>query len=110
MQLQLLLFAALAFVVLIKLKVYPAEIRSTNLDTDWVYRRLLPVAIGGLATAYAAADTAIRNWFVGTLQRMIKMFGNDFDEKGILGRPWSTNAMAVWAAILLGVCLMLYYF
>ena len=110
MQLQLLLFAALAFVVLVKLRVYPAEIRSTNLDTDWFYRRLLPVTIGGLATAYGAADTAIRKWFVGTLQRTIKTFGKSFDEKGILGRPWSTNAMAVWAAILLGVCLMIFYF
>ena len=106
----MLLFAALAFVVLVKLRVYPAEIRSTNLDTDWFYRRLLPVTIGGLATAYGAADTAIRKWFVGTLQRTIKTFGKSFDEKGILGRPWSTNAMAVWAAILLGVCLMIFYF
>ena len=110
MQLQLLLFAALAFVVLMKLKVYPREIPSTNLDTDWIYRRLLPVTIGGLAMAYAVTDKAVRTWFVGTLQRTIKTTGKSFDEKGILGRPWSTNAMAVWAAILLGVCLLIYYF
>ena len=41
-QLQLLLFALLAFVVLMKTGIYPDELRATNLDTDWAYRRGIP--------------------------------------------------------------------
>ncbi|HXV83761.1 MAG TPA: hypothetical protein VEG60_28220, partial [Candidatus Binatia bacterium] len=39
-QLQLLLFSALAFAVLKRTGVYPAELRAINLDSDWFYRRL----------------------------------------------------------------------
>ena len=39
-QLALLLFSALAFTLLIRAGLYPAEIRSTNLDFDWIYRKL----------------------------------------------------------------------
>ena len=41
-QLQLLFFSALAFVTLMQLKIYPPELRSTNLDVDWIWRRLIP--------------------------------------------------------------------
>ena len=37
-QLQLLLFGALAFCLLILSGYYPAEMRAINLDTDWFYR------------------------------------------------------------------------
>ena len=40
-QLQLLLFSALAFAVLMRTGIYPPELRSVNLDSDWFYRRLL---------------------------------------------------------------------
>ena len=38
-QLQLLLFSALAFAWLIRSGTYPPELRSVNLDVDWIYRR-----------------------------------------------------------------------
>jgi multicomponent Na+:H+ antiporter subunit D len=38
-QLALLLFSALAFTLLMMAGLYPAEIRSTNLDADWLYRK-----------------------------------------------------------------------
>lgn len=39
-QLQLLLFSALAFAVLKRTGIYPPELKATNLDTDWFYRRV----------------------------------------------------------------------
>ncbi len=39
-QLQLLMFGALAFCLLILSGYYPAEMRAINLDTDWFYRKL----------------------------------------------------------------------
>lgn len=38
-QMQLLMFAILAFMLLVKYKMYPDEVRSTNLDVDWIWRR-----------------------------------------------------------------------
>lgn len=38
-QLQLVLFAALAFHLLIRSRYYPAEVRAIYLDVDWFYRR-----------------------------------------------------------------------
>jgi multicomponent Na+:H+ antiporter subunit D len=37
--LQLLFFSALAFTLLIRSGLYPAEMRATNLDADWLYRK-----------------------------------------------------------------------
>lgn len=48
-QLQLLLFGAAAFVLLIYAGYYPAEIRAINLDFDWFYRK-------GGRVFYRAAD------------------------------------------------------
>ena len=41
-QMQLLIFAMLAFVVLIRMRLYPPEIPSVVLNSDWFYRRLAP--------------------------------------------------------------------
>src|SRR5690606_33676632 len=38
-QVQLLLFSALAFAWLKLAGIYPPELRSVNLDADWIYRR-----------------------------------------------------------------------
>ncbi len=37
--LQLLFFSALAFTLLMRSGLYPAEMRCTNIDTDWFYRK-----------------------------------------------------------------------
>ena len=54
-QLQLLMFGALAFALLILSGYYPPEIKSLNLDVDWFYRKL-----GGLA--YAALDKGLNGF------------------------------------------------
>ncbi|MDG1873757.1 MAG: Na(+)/H(+) antiporter subunit D [Mariniblastus sp.] len=110
MQLQLLLFAALAFVVLMKSNLYPAEIRSTNLDTDWIYRKLLPWIVTGIGMGIALIDGAIRKMFLAMLTRLLDWFKQIFSQKGALGSTWTTSVMAFWAAILLGAFLVLYYF
>jgi len=50
-QLQLLVFAMLAFVFLIRMKWYPPEIPSVVLNSDWFYRRLFPALGRPLLTA-----------------------------------------------------------
>ena len=50
--LQLLLFAALAFVVLMKTRLYPPELSKINLDTDVIYQSFYPYppSVGGLVS------------------------------------------------------------
>lgn len=80
-QLQLLLFSALAFAWLKLTGIYPPELRSVNLDVDWLYRRAAPRLLDGLAGAAAAARRAfdeaahgaadwIRRWPVGARDAM----------------------------------------
>ncbi|WP_145092657.1 Na(+)/H(+) antiporter subunit D [Rosistilla carotiformis] len=108
-QMQLLLFALLAFVVLMKSGLYPAEQRSTNLDTDWIYRRLLPACIRGLRTVYDVVNDAFRSDMVVIVHGIMDFTRSTFNERGILGRTWSSSTMTLWATLLLAVCLLLYY-
>ena len=41
-QLQLLTFAAFAFICLWHFKIYPPELNSTVLNSDWFYRKMIP--------------------------------------------------------------------
>lgn len=51
-QMQLLLFSALAFTLLLLSGIYPAEIRAINLDADWFYRK-------GCAMLYLLLDSGL---------------------------------------------------
>jgi len=63
-QLQLLMFGALAFALLILSGYYPPEIRAINLDLDWFYRKGGKAAFQafdrGLNTLNAVADKCLR--------------------------------------------------
>lgn len=108
-QLQLLLFAGLAFAVLMRTGLYPAEIRSVNLDTDWTYRRFLPAVIGGLRnivrSTWGFGVRLVENQFDRLLTGVYRAHG----PQGALARTWPTGSMVLWIAVLLGVTLMLTY-
>ena len=103
--LQLLLFAVLAFAFLARRHLETPELRSTNLDSDWVYRRALPavaarvvavVETAGAVLGLAAtiAGVMVQGWLAG-----------GFGDRGALGRAWPSAAgvgvvMAVFAALL----------
>ncbi len=108
-QLQLLLFAALAFVVLMKTGLYPDEKRSTNLDTDWIYRRFLPALIRGGAAPVRSGGRWIEASGGQISERFWKSAERIFGVHGPLGTTWSTSVMTFWATFLLAICLVLYY-
>ena len=109
LQLQLLFFSALAFAVLKLTHVYPPELPSINIDADWLYRKALP----GLSTVCCAQLTqmfkTINRGIVWSREWMLSVLYALFGPTGVMGRKWSTGGMALWAAILLGVYLFLYY-
>jgi multicomponent Na+:H+ antiporter subunit D len=61
-QLQLLLFSALAFAVLKRTGIYPAELRAINLDSDWLYRRLPDLIWSWAFSPVAAQIKGARQW------------------------------------------------
>jgi multicomponent Na+:H+ antiporter subunit D len=108
-QLQLLVFSALAFAVLVRTGIYPPELRSTNLDFDWFYRRL------GANAAKAAIDSAARVGAVlsGAAERVlrsgVRRIYRHHGPEGVLARTWPTGSMVLWVAILLASYLVMYY-
>jgi multicomponent Na+:H+ antiporter subunit D len=106
-QLQLLLWAVLAFAALILLKWYPAEVAATNLDTDWLYR----VPARAILVWAAAATRAVwgLSWrffsgrFLAAMERVYSLHGPE----GALARSWPTGYMALATALVLGVALII---
>jgi multicomponent Na+:H+ antiporter subunit D len=72
-QLQLLLFGALAYFLLIRSGLYPSEIRAENLDTDWFYRKggrvFYRLADAVMNTANAVADAVIVRGLTASINR-----------------------------------------
>lgn len=108
-QLQLLLFAGLAFAVLIRTGLYPAEIRSVNLDFDWTYRRLLPAIVGGLRHVIVGTWRFAVRIVMGRVDRFVAGVYRAHGPQGPLARTWPTGSMVLWIAVLLGMTLVLAY-
>ncbi len=107
--LQLLLFAALAFVFLWKTGLYPPELRSVVLDIDWVWRRLLPQAWSGIAEAWLIAQGWVFGHAVRVRQGVVELTATHLSPWSRLGEPWPTGATAMWAAVLLLAYLLIAY-
>ncbi|MFW5901893.1 MAG: Na(+)/H(+) antiporter subunit D [Thermodesulfobacteriota bacterium] len=71
-QLQLLMFGALAFCLLILSGRYPSEIRAINLDTDWFYRKgaraFAACMDAGLNGLNAVSETVFARWLPALLK------------------------------------------
>ncbi len=108
-QLQLLMFSALAFTVLMRTGLYPPELRSTNLDFDWIYRRgghALAMRVAALAqTVWTGASEAGQRAAFGLLRYVQRHHGPD----GTLARTWPTGSMAFWTTVILAMYLILSY-
>lgn len=109
-QLQLLIFGALGFAVLMRNRLYPAQIRSTNLDTDWFYRRMFPAILRWFRDAIAQMHLeALRRGRI-RLQRFIATVYRHHGPQGALARTWPAGSMVLWVAVLLCFSLIFYYF
>jgi multicomponent Na+:H+ antiporter subunit D len=108
-QLQLLLFSALAFTVLMRTGVYPPELRSTNLDFDWFYRRLGGWMSRGLNDGAEHAWDRFMARADATLSKVNSGLYHFHGPDGIFGRTWPTGQMAFWTTVMLGAYVLLSY-
>ena len=108
-QLQLLLFATLAFCVLYRNKLYPAEVPAVILDSDWVYRGpgkrvVLAIGRGIHGVQQALAGFSMRRVY-NVVDRIQRVYGPD----GVWARTWPTGATVFWVTVLFAVFLAVYY-
>lgn len=104
-QLQLLTFSALAFAWLQLSGIYPPELRSVNLDADWLYRHAAPKAVGAVAAVAGYAGARLRAAGRAAVGPVAVLAG----PRGWLTGPAATGTAALWALLLLAVYLLFYY-
>ncbi len=108
-QLQLIFFSLLAFTVLYRNGWYPPEIRSTNLDFDWLYRKPLNSLITLFASMFANLLHNVTEGKQATLKMLTSFAYQAHGPKSSIARGASVGNMVVWVAVLLTACLMFYY-
>ena len=108
-QLQLLMFSALAFVFLQKTGVYPPELRSVVLDTDWTYRKLLPNTISFVRKIGGTAWQGLLGFGFSIIQGFLIVVRRNFGTTGVFARTMPTGHIVLWAALFLCGYIFLYY-
>jgi multicomponent Na+:H+ antiporter subunit D len=108
-QVQLLFLSALAFTLLMRTGIYPPELRSTNIDFEWIYRKL------GMRLVFGARDAMRGLWeaFAYRVTLGLRALGsvlhNYHGPSGFLARSWQTSDMAVWTSIVLAAYLFFFF-
>ncbi|MEO1919503.1 MAG: Na(+)/H(+) antiporter subunit D [Paracoccaceae bacterium] len=105
-QLQLLMFALLAFVILMRTGIHPPEIRAINLDVDWMYRRLIPSVLTTINRTVSRVWSANTTFWLRMVNDVITQLHNSHGPEGRMAKVWPTGSMVLWIAILLGVTLI----
>ena len=108
-QLQLLFFSALAFTWLQRSGLYPPELHSTNLDSDWIVRKPLRKAWYGAGALLLPPLQGAKRGLVRQIKRADQYMRYNAGPYGIMTRTWPTGVMMVWVALLLVGYLVLYY-
>ena len=109
-QMQLLVLAAFAFVLLKRFGLYPQERPGVILDTDWSYRH-----VGYRTTHWGGAiwtkiGPALSKVWRGLIDRGIERFEAAFSPQGLLARGPLIGGMAVWTGVLLGIVLLMSFY
>ena len=105
-QFQLLFFAALAFVWLNKLGIYPREMHAVNIDADWLYRKLLPDTTRSVYRSSQRIGHGIAKLSQSSLRQMWKAIESTRLGRFNLAGSWPTGSMVFWIAFILGLFLL----
>ena len=108
-QVQLLVFSAAAFAWLKVAGIYPPELHSTNIDVEWLYRRLAPRWVQKTTAASRRAAEATSRAGGNLGRNLMRLVLHHYGPEGTLARAWPTGSMVLWVAVLLGASLVLYY-
>ena len=109
-QLQLLCFALLAFVVLMRTGIHPPEIRAVNLDVDWIYRRLIPTLYTAISAKVFRSFLLLETMVSSITQIIVKSLYRLHGPETGVSRMRGVGEMVMWVATLLGIALTASYF
>jgi multicomponent Na+:H+ antiporter subunit D len=105
-QLQLLLFSAMAFTFLMRSGIYPPELPSINLDSDWVYRRLAPSLWRRCVDTLRAGRDRVLHPLTRAALRGVERASVGLRPEGRIADSWPTGTMVLWTTVLLGFFLL----
>jgi len=105
-QLQLLFFSALAFVWLNKQGMYPPELRSVNIDIEWLYRKLLPASGHIAVKAMSDFNTFLLSMAQRYLDGCKSLIRTNSLSRYHLAESWPTGSMVLWIGVILGAYLV----
>jgi multicomponent Na+:H+ antiporter subunit D len=109
-QLQLLLFALLAFAIIYRRGLHPPEIRAVNLDTDIIYRKLIPSIVLYVSFVLTACFKLINIFLVSIFESLLSRFHHSHGPDSPRAASWPAGAMVISIASLLGLALFVIFF
>jgi multicomponent Na+:H+ antiporter subunit D len=104
--LQLLLFAGLAFFLMLPLM---KRTPTITLDFDWLYRKFAVSVVRFLMRIFGPLDREIRNSTLQTLSRVISQIHRHHGPAGALARTASASNMVFWVVVMLAGYLVMYF-
>ncbi|EKV30910.1 NADH-ubiquinone oxidoreductase chain L [Caenispirillum salinarum AK4] len=105
-QLQLLLFAGLAFFAL---KPLLRPKRTVTLDFDWFYRRFGTFLAAEFGMRGVRAGGSVLDIFQGGLRRFVTFVETHHGPGGLLARTWATSTAVFGVVLLLLIYLIIYF-
>ena len=102
---QLLAFAILGVVFLHRTGLYPAEIRATNLDAEWLWRRALPAVARSVVSVLRSMVGAASGVWSALMSESVYISGRRSLQTA-LARDWPTGSMVLWVAVFLALMLL----
>ncbi len=106
-QTQLLFFAVLAFVWLNLRGLYPPEVRATNIDVEWLYRRMLPRTLHSCFSWLWRTDQTLRKAMLTQVNNLFDYISELHYPGGRMSRMHPTGNMVAWVTVLLAVYMWL---
>ncbi|MEO1492424.1 MAG: Na(+)/H(+) antiporter subunit D [Pseudomonadota bacterium] len=109
-QMQLLILSAVVFAVTIRTGLYPRQVRSINLDTDWLWRKPGAWVVGGVFRALLASLAGATGKLAGASARLAKSLYHQHGPTGTLARTRPSGSMALWMTVLMVAFLVFSFF
>lgn len=94
-QLQLLTFAAFAFICLWHFKIYPPELNSTVLNSDWIYRKMIPGVLLPLLNLINNINKKIEELIGFIFMYIRKFFANTMIKNKVFDREVGQDTLIV---------------
>ena len=102
-QIQLLLFSALAFVWLKLSGIYPPELRSTNIDAEWIYRKGLVVVGRNVSVATKTCVEKTYALLIALINRIYQTIIQTAGQHSKLAKEWTVDFTVAVVVVLFSI-------